>query len=51
MKSNCGPSMTDGRPREISVAPLVAIGQRVIAGESILADLKGSEGARLGEVR
>jgi phosphatidylserine decarboxylase len=33
------------------VAPLVAIGQRVIAGESILADLQGSERARMGEVR
>jgi len=33
------------------VAPLVAIGQRVIGGESVLADLQGSEAARLGEVR
>lgn len=33
------------------VAPLVAIGQRVIAGESVLADLAGGEAARTGEVR
>jgi phosphatidylserine decarboxylase len=33
------------------VAPLVVVGQRVIAGESVLADLTGSETARAGEVR
>lgn len=33
------------------VAPLVVVGQRVIAGESVLADLDGREPARAGEVR
>ncbi|WP_267901367.1 phosphatidylserine decarboxylase [Amaricoccus solimangrovi] len=33
------------------VAPLVAIGQGTIAGETVIADLAGSEPARLGEVR
>lgn len=33
------------------VAPLVACGQRMIAGETVLADLSGGEAARTGEVR
>ena len=33
------------------VQPLIAVGQRAIAGETVLADLAGSEPARLGEVR
>ena len=33
------------------VAPLVACGQRTIAGETVLADLDGAEAARDGEVR
>lgn len=33
------------------VAPLVAVGQRVIGGESVIADLAGVEPARAGEVR
>jgi phosphatidylserine decarboxylase len=33
------------------VAPLVACGQRMIAGETVLADLAGTEPARDGEVR
>ena len=33
------------------VAPLVACGQRMIAGETVLADLAGTEPAREGEVR
>jgi len=33
------------------VAPLVAPGQRAIAGETVLADLDGVEAARDGEVR
>jgi len=32
-------------------APLVAAGQRVIAGETVIADLRSQEPARLGEVR
>ncbi len=32
-------------------APLVVVGQRVIGGESVLADLAGSEPARGGEIR
>ncbi|MBT5263881.1 MAG: phosphatidylserine decarboxylase [Rhodospirillaceae bacterium] len=32
-------------------APQVAIGQRAIAGETVLADLNASEGARSGEIR
>ncbi|MBL8697311.1 MAG: phosphatidylserine decarboxylase [Alphaproteobacteria bacterium] len=35
----------------IGVTPLVVVGQRVIAGESVLADLVGQEPARSGEVR
>lgn len=31
--------------------PLVAVGQRAVAGETVLAELDGSEAARLGEVR
>lgn len=33
------------------VAPLVIVGQSMIAGETVLADLDGSEAARRGEVR
>ena len=33
------------------VAPLVIEGQRALAGETVIADLRGSEPARLGEVR
>ncbi len=33
------------------VAPLVACGQRAIAGETVLADINGAEPARQGEVR
>ncbi len=33
------------------VAPLVAVGQRAIAGETVLADLRSGEGARQGEER
>ncbi len=33
------------------VAPLVAPGQRMIAGETVLADLTSEEGPRLGEMR
>jgi phosphatidylserine decarboxylase len=33
------------------VAPLVAVGQRMIAGETVVADLTGGEGPRHGEVR
>lgn len=33
------------------VAPLVALGQATVAGETVLADLTSSETARLGEVR
>lgn len=32
-------------------APLVIVGQRVIGGETVLADLKGTEKAREGEIR
>jgi phosphatidylserine decarboxylase len=32
-------------------APLVAVGQRMIAGETVIADLQGSEPARRGEIR
>lgn len=35
----------------LGTAPLVVVGQRVIGGESVLADLAGSEPARSGEVR
>ncbi|MBI5121845.1 MAG: phosphatidylserine decarboxylase [Rhodospirillales bacterium] len=35
----------------VGVAPLVAVGQRAIAGETVLADLAGSEPARTGEIR
>jgi len=31
------------------VAPLVAVGQRAIAGETVLADLHSTEAPRLGE--
>jgi phosphatidylserine decarboxylase len=33
------------------VAPLVVVGQRTIGGETVLADLKGTEPAREGAVR
>lgn len=33
------------------VAPLVAVGQRTIAGETVIADLKSDEPARAGEMR
>ncbi|TAN56193.1 MAG: phosphatidylserine decarboxylase [Rhodospirillales bacterium] len=33
------------------VTPLVAVGQRAIAGETVLADLNGTEAARQGEIR
>ncbi len=33
------------------VAPLVAVGQRMIAGETVIADLDSVESARLGEIR
>ena len=33
------------------VAPLVVEGQRMVAGESVLADLTSKEAAREGEVR
>ena len=33
------------------VAPLVSVGQRAIAGETVIADLQSNEGARSGEVR
>jgi phosphatidylserine decarboxylase len=33
------------------VAPLICVGQRAIAGETVLADLAGSEATRQGEVR
>jgi len=33
------------------VAPLVVVGQRAIAGETVLADLRSDEGPRQGEVR
>jgi phosphatidylserine decarboxylase len=33
------------------VQPLVALGQSIIAGETVLADLTSAEGPRLGEVR
>ncbi|CAN5787086.1 hypothetical protein BH23PSE1_BH23PSE1_12130 [soil metagenome] len=33
------------------VAPLVAVGQRTVAGETVIADLASSEGQRLGELR
>ena len=32
-------------------APLVAVGQRMVAGETVLADLRSEEGARPGEIR
>jgi phosphatidylserine decarboxylase len=35
----------------VGTAPLVAVGMRAIAGETVLADLKGSEPAREGETR
>ncbi|MFM2045685.1 MAG: hypothetical protein RLY86_4261 [Pseudomonadota bacterium] len=43
--SRCDVYLPDG------VAPLVAVGQKTIAGETVLADLTGTEPARLGEVR
>ena len=33
------------------VTPLVVVGQRMIGGESVLADLEGRETQRMGEVR
>jgi phosphatidylserine decarboxylase len=33
------------------VAPLVALGQRTVAGETVLADLRSQEPARQGEAR
>ncbi len=33
------------------VSPLVAVGQKAVAGETVLADVNASEGPRLGEVR
>jgi phosphatidylserine decarboxylase len=33
------------------LAPLVAVGQTSIGGETVLADARSEEGARLGEVR
>ena len=33
------------------VAPLVSLGQSIIAGETVLADLDSTEGARQGEIR
>jgi phosphatidylserine decarboxylase len=33
------------------VAPLVALGQSIIAGETVLADLDSAEPARTGEIR
>jgi phosphatidylserine decarboxylase len=33
------------------VAPLVAVGQRMIGGETVMADLASSEGPRSGDVR
>ena len=35
----------------LGTAPLVVVGQRVIGGESVLADLAGGEPARSGEIR
>jgi len=43
--SRCDVYLPDG------VAPLVAVGQRAVAGETVLADLHGSEAPRQGEVR
>jgi phosphatidylserine decarboxylase len=33
------------------VAPLVAVGQAAVAGETVIADLSSAEPARKGEVR
>jgi len=33
------------------VSPLVCVGQRAVAGETVLADAKADEPARLGEIR
>ena len=33
------------------VSPLVCVGQRAVAGETVLADAKSDESARLGEQR
>jgi phosphatidylserine decarboxylase len=33
------------------VAPLVAVGQRAVAGETVLADTASGEGPRVGEIR
>lgn len=33
------------------VAPMVAVGQRMIGGETVIADLKSSEEVRMGEIR
>ena len=43
--SRCDVYLPDG------VAPLVVVGQRAIAGETVLADLAGGEPPRAGEVR
>ena len=34
-----------------NVAPLVAVGQRAIGGETVIADLRGQESQRFGEQR
>jgi phosphatidylserine decarboxylase len=33
------------------VAPMVCVGQRAIGGETVIADFKSSETARMGEIR
>jgi phosphatidylserine decarboxylase len=33
------------------VAPLVSVGQRMVGGETVIADFKSSETARTGEIR
>jgi phosphatidylserine decarboxylase len=33
------------------VVPLVALGQKAVAGETVLADVTATEGPRVGEVR
>jgi phosphatidylserine decarboxylase len=43
--SRCDVYLPDG------VAPMVIVGQRAIAGETVLADLTSSEPPRAGEVR
>ncbi len=35
----------------VEVAPLVAVGQRAVAGETVIADLRAQEPARVGEIR